>query len=312
MTSLVEFVNFWFDHPGNLSTPEGDRIFVYVACIEILSEVRKSSPSSKAMKNLHRYFTYLLLGWNPITAWPKHSEFPVTENKNEVMPNWECCRETMKELLDFDKPIRNVYPLLVCLETCCNNFGNESLSLFTGERITMMMLALTLFDRSFMLKLPGEDLSLVRACLDLRYRSEDTACTEDMTVEYARSNHSLGYGQWLSNQLNRLLQLNVSKERLLNSLAYCGWFVSLIKVSRILKTVARNEEWTREIDTILKAEEICLRNILDCSSNNCNDEVPGDNSDVSKTSKLFRVFRIKPPPVKIRIVRTSNPTTKGN
>ena len=117
MTSLVEFVNFWFDHPGEPSTPERDRIFVYAACIEMLSEIRKSSPSSKTMKNLHRYFTYLLLGWNPITAWPKHSEFPVTENKNEVMPNWECCRETMKELLDFDKPIRNVYPLLVCLET---------------------------------------------------------------------------------------------------------------------------------------------------------------------------------------------------
>ena len=310
MSSLESFVDYWFDEPGEVSTPEQDRIYVYASCIMMLSRLRRSSLSGRELKKIHNFFTYLLLGWNPITAWPKHSEFPETESKNEVMPCWDKCKETMKELLDFDSPVRNVYPILVYLENCCNKFGNESLSLFTGERITMTTLAMTLFDRSFKMKIPADDLSIIRACLDLYYRSKGTACTESMQVEYARANHSLGYCKWLSNQVNRLLQLNVSRERLLETLTYCGWFISLIKTSRILKTSARNTEWVDEVTSVLAAEATELRNILDESPNNCNGEQPGVDSDVSKSSRLFSVFRIKPPPVKIRITKNSNQTTK--
>jgi len=302
---LIDCTNRWFYSPGCLITPQSDRLEIFRATVSLIDSKRGECSQSK---NLHDYLTYLLLGWNPITLWPKESEFTTPDNE-EAMVGWERCRESMKDLLDFDAECPNAWPLLTCLETCCNTFGNKSASLFVGERITMMILALSLMDRKLALNIPKDDLGTIRACMDLYYKSakvplENRPAAQDSALaEYASTKNPMMYCDWIRNQIDRLLRLNVPTDRFKLTIAYLGWFASLVRSHRTLRACSKCKDWLDETTVILEREVEIMSNVLWKSANNCHDDKVNDSSDLGKLAKLFRVFRIKPPPVKIRPVQ---------
>ena len=99
-SGLVTWVKEWFDDPGNINTPSKDRIAVHQATVLLIRGILRGDCSSKIERRVHEYLTYLLLGWNPITAWPKQSEFE--DPGTEQMDEWQSCSDAFKNLLDFD------------------------------------------------------------------------------------------------------------------------------------------------------------------------------------------------------------------
>ena len=296
-SDFLAWVKDWFYHPGSINQPQQDRISVFQAVVMMTGY----QPTSESSRTLHDMMTYMLLGWHKVTAWIKTSEFDPPDNPEEVA-GWESCKETMRSLLDFDVGyVSNIYPLLICLDAKCKDNSVMNLSRFTGERLYMLVLALSLIDRKMTRQL---DLSSIRACLDLLYRSR-TLAVKAVEHEYASTSHDLFYFSWIHNQINRLLMLHVPTDEFRSTVSYLGWFVSLIRAYRTIAASHRNESWVVEFNKMLDNEEKLLRDAIDSSSLNCHPDRVRDGPDVCSTSRLFSAFRIKPPPVKIRFAKTS-------
>lgn len=297
MTSLVSWVNSWFYNPGTVETPTNDRMYAFVAATHLVGAFKSVIPIHKVQKNLHDLLTYLLLGWNPITAWVKQSEFPASDV--EYTAN---ARDTIKCLLDFqcNQPPVSFYPVLTTLTKLCDEYGSKGSALYDGERMTMLYLSLWLIERKF--KTPLHDLGLVRNLLDLYYRSANSAA-ESMEIEYARSNHSLHYASWFIYQVDRLYRLHTPLNELKSDLAYIGWFISLIRATRMLKDKSRNVDWVTETTTILNKEVQLMRDAIDNASLKCIEDVVRDGPSLRSSARLFKLFKSRPPKVKILPVK---------
>lgn len=292
-SGLVTWVKDWFDDPGNINTPSKDRIAVHQAVVLLIRGLLRGDYSSKLERRVHEYLTYLLLGWNPITAWPKQSEFE--DPGTEQMDEWQSCSDAFKNLLDFDncKPT-SIYPLLICLSRWCERFGNTSSSLFVGERVTMMILALWLADRKCNgYRCLANDLGSVRACLDLYHRHKGIA-VGTVDHEYASTNHELHYCLWIKKQMDRLLRLDIPSETFRSTMSYLGWFASLVIMVRTTKAASRCQSWIFDTGGALETEVIGLKETLDASALNCNPDQVRDGT------RLFRIFSKNPPPVNER------------
>lgn len=289
-SGLVTWVKDWFDDPGSLNTPSKDRISVYQAVVLLIRGYMYGDRSEKNLRRIHGYLTYLLLGWNPITAWLKATEFE--DPGTEQMEDWSLCVEAMRKMLDLeDKSISKVYTFLAKLSVWCGEFGSTNKSLFVGERITMMMLALWLLDYNCNgYRCLANDLSSVRACLDLAYRSKRIA-VGTVDHEYASTNHELRYCMWIKRQMDRLLHLKVDTEKFRSTMAYFGWFVSLVITERSFKTSPRCKTWEMDVGAAVETEIIRHRETLDAASLNCNVDQVRNETD------LFVMFQHNPPPV---------------
>jgi len=301
MPSFVTWVNEWFNQPGTSQTPTQDRIPCYVAAALRIGDFVNSHPSKRELHDLHDLLTYLLLGWNPITAWPKPSEYTDPGAEQSSLDHWKEAREAIKTLMDFDQKKNDscIYPILTCLTRACIARGSEDTCLFLGERITMLMLTLWLLDRST--SVPLHDLGVVRGCLDLHYTAAmHTSKTVD--EEYAKANSDIMYCTWMNKQIERLIELHLPTEMLKFEVAYIGWFASLVRANKIMKFLARTEDWKTEVATRLELEVQVLREILSKSRMNCNEDQIRDGSSLHRSARLFRMFKLKPPPVKIKPV----------
>ena len=294
-SSLVTWVNEWFYHPGTPQTPQNDRMSCYEATVVLIGGFIHGSTSFGVQRNIHDLLTYLLLGWNPITSWPKESEFDKPDISFEV---FDVIRDLQKRLLDFQNKNSGgcTFPLLDCLDRVCHQYGSTSVHLYTGERLTMLMLSLWLLKRNT--ELPKYDLGLVRNLLDLSYRSESVGMF-DVDIEYARSNHDLHYCDWIRRLIDRLLRINVPTKELINSVAYAGWYMSLVRASRMLKTQSRSVQWKEEIENLLNGEIEMLKSVLYHADLKCSEDQIQDGSSLRNSARLFRLFKKKPPPVKL-------------
>lgn len=298
MSSFVTWVNDWFRHPGTPQTPTHDRMMCYMCAVLMIGDRINKDKSKDNLRKIHDLLTYTLLGWHPVTAWPKRSEYVEDEKYAQVF-NIDELLYTVKILMDFEtsEAHRSGHTGLLSILVRMNNaYSSKSSSRYIGEIMTNLMLGMWLLNRNA--TIPAKNRTIVRACLDLYYTSEKYAVT-DIDSEYAQPNVPLKYGPWLNKLIDYLLYSGVSTKELYDSLAYVGWFMSLIRTSRMMKLMSRTEDWKQGVATMLNSEVQRLTSILDNWKMNVYEDHGNDNADVCRGSILFRIFKIRPPRVKI-------------
>ena len=297
--TLLDWVYEWFHRPSSLNTPAKDRIHVFQAVTLLIgkSVMCHGSIGKHDLKTIHEYLTYLLLGWHPITEWPKESLY----DDVDVVDRWGICKESMQSLLDFDKNHGNYYPLLTVLAASSDPSVHAN-GFKYGEQLAMIILALWLMKKTDLSI--DADLSATRACLDLFYRSK-SHMVENVDHEYAGIKGELNYELWLTTQMNRLLKLNVTTEEFVSTMSYLGWFASFIRAYRSLKSCSRSEDWVEEFCTVLYGITEHHHEVLKNASMNCNPRPTRDGPNIATASGFLRALWIKPPPVKekFRIIR---------
>lgn len=295
LTQMTSWVKDWFYNPGCIDTPEKKRSMCFCAAVELIGLSMSRRASKEDTRVTHEILTYLLLGWNPITAWPDPSDYD--EPTEETISNWDDIRDNLKGLMNFVDAERkvNLYVLVANLVRLCDEYGSTSTNLFIGERVTNLILALWLLDTGTS---TPKDVFVIRACLDLYYRHKQSA-PGLLDHEYASTNHEIKYCSWIKDQVNRLLKLNTSNDEFRRQVAYLGWFVSLVRASRITATVHRCDSWKAELAVALEEEVKLMQDTLNNRPLKFEDE-DRNGSILNRSARLFKLFRLRPPPVKIR------------
>ena len=300
---LVSWVKYWFNDPGCIDTPDKQRKWIYVATTVLIGRVIKHNSTRDDLRTIHEFLTYLLLGWNPITAWPDPSDYDEPDQDDDWNKLKECgydrAVESMRGFLNFEADscrTTNLYGLVATMSKVGKEIGSRATVPFVGEHVTMLMLAHWLLDRST--EIPS-DISLIRACMDLSY-SEKRIAPVNSVHEYASTNNDVRYSAWFCNQIDRLLKLNVPSDEFRRSLAYLSWFSALVRSKRILFVLNRDERWKEEVDELYNEQVNMMRGTLDNIQLKCDEDKVRDGSSLNASSKLFKLFRIKPPPVKIK------------
>ena len=295
LTQMTSWVEGWFYDPGCINTPEKKRRMCFCAAVELIRVFVRQQPDRDIRRTTHEILTYLLLGWNPITAWPDPSDYD--EPGNETIDNWYDIQDNLKGLLNFVDSDRrvNLYTLVANLEKVCDEFGSRSTSLFIGERVTLLTLALWLLDINTS---TPKDVCVIRACLDLYYKHKSTA-PGLIDHEYASTNHEIKYCSWIKDQITRLLKLNVPSDEFKRYVSYLGWFASLVRANRIVAAVPRCDAWKSELAVMLESEVNLMLETLQDRPLKFEDETR-EGSSLGIAARLFRLFRLRPPPVKIK------------
>lgn len=291
----------WFYKPNLLTTPEHDRMYCFKAAVSrIGAAILDGRMSKEDLRLTHDLLTYLLLGRHPLTDTENESEYEQSEHIHlATLVRWGEVRDTIVKLMDFTtkKPHGNFYPLLVGLMKELKPDYPRYTSNYAGEMITLQYLALWLLDRK--VRRPEKDLGLIRACLELSCRADNMAPGE-IDHEYAFISNDLKYCEWFTQQVNRLLELQVDVQTLKSSMAYMGYFISLIRATRM----KFEENDAAELPNYLQFEVDALKDTLhnaDLRYEEC--RVKEGAGKLASMMRLFTTFRIKPPPVKILPVK---------
>lgn len=295
---IYEWANSWFNEPGGELTPKVDRMLLFVATVALLGE---RSNDARDERDVHDHLEYLLLGCNPITNWTKESEYELDQDSAFYKECHLGLREPLKKLLDYTNPDSGsaMYSLLIQTLKACEQYGSQNVSLVIGERVTMLMLAFFLLDRR--IERPTKDIGLIQSCLDLWYSSEKQAIDESRDYEYASMRHDLRYANWLVMNVERLFKMHVETSELKASLAYIGWFASLVRAYRVARVfTSSNESWGNELLEVASNEIVALRSVRYRSELKHHEDQIRDGSSLHAAVRLFRMFKVKPPPVKIR------------
>lgn len=291
--SLWQWVNEWFYAPG-VQTPQNDRWYCFIAAVNRINGFMTGEHVSRDDRKLvFDLLTYLLLGWNPITAWPKASDYPAPDNPQTDKDNLisPIVKNTLRRLMNFeiDQPNKGgAYQLLDYYVGMCERHGRKSTELFIGEHITMLTLALWLLDMRT--NIPANNLGVIRACLDLHYRSRMFSVTTPDT-EYASTKSDMNYTGWVTVQINKLLERKVPADELLSTTAYIGWFASLIKAHRMISVHSRVPEWKQHTEDILTEHVSKMKQCLHDADMKFEEVQNRDESDLRCKAKLFRLFR---------------------
>lgn len=295
MSALTTWVNSWFYHPGVDTTPSVNRRYCFAAAVDLMGSYIYGNEDRKVKRNLHDLFTYLFLGWNPITKWPNESDYPKPEKE---LLDISQVQDAIKKLLDFERPtsLSCLYPLLTYLTTACKKYNADTEEFYIGERVSMIMTSLWLLKKETLC--PVQDLGLVRGLLDLYYRS-DAIAVEDASVEYARTAHHLRYYSWFNTQVDRLIRMRVSTEELINDLAYIGWYVALIRANRMLKApTSLSSDYRKSLEARLDGEVKIMMATLDNAALKCSEDQVRDGPSLRSSARLLKLLKFVKPKVK--------------
>ena len=295
LTQMTSWVESWFYNPGCIDAPDRKRKWCLCAAVELIRDSMYYPQSKSDRRITHEILTYLLLGWNPITTWPDPSEYD--EPDESLIDNWDDAQESLKGLLNFEDEYTktNLYTLVTCLLRTCETVGSRTSDLFTGERMTVMMLALWLLDRDTS---NSKDVFVIRTCLDLYYRHKATA-PGLVDHEYASTSSELKYCSWIKDQIDRMLKMNIPSDEFKRNVAYLGWFASLVRANRIVASCNRCDAWKSELAVALEKEVELMLDTLRNRPLKFVDEVR-DGSTLTFRARLFKLFRLRPQPVKIK------------
>ena len=288
-TTFRDWVHEWFYSPGVLRTPEKDRLYCFELATVLIHRFICKESTREDRRFLFDLLTYVLLGWNPVTAWPNASIFDPPEG---LVVN--DTKFDVKELLDFESSTVNrtrAYSFITDVLRNCSACNNQSVNLFTGEKISSSILALWLLSKTT--ATPTTDVMLIRACLDLFYTS-DSVEPKTLDVEYASSKTDPNYNDWIVTQINRLLGRSIPNEELFASIAYIGWFASLVRVNRMMQLPSRSQKWHSEASAILIAEVQKLKATLLGSAMQSESEQIRDGSCLWCAAGLFKLLRTHP------------------
>lgn len=300
---LDEWLKEWFYRPGSISTPEDDRMYCYEVAACLIKNAIRGNLKRSDRRVIFDLFTYLLLGWNPITEWPNESIF---EPQGEV-EDWSRVKSTMRDLLNFEKApdSSRAYELLaIVIKECTRIINVHDASLYEGERVTMLMLALWLLDPNT--TTPKLDLGLVRACLDLYYTSEAAQTLDNVKIIYGSTRSPPNHCAWIVKQIDRLCVRNTPTKELMSSVAYLGWFSSMVRISRMMRAASRTSMWIEIPKGILREEVVALKTTLYDAEMKCESEKVRDGSCLWCAAKLFRMLKGRPTPT-LKLKRTVVP-----
>lgn len=261
MTSeLVNWVNSWFLYQGEDPYPARDRMWVYVALVDLIA---CGSTSRSDMLTVHRYFTYLLRGWNPVTAMVRRSTYSKPESIEDNISFTDDYDKIVKRLLDFkNKPGTSECFRLYGI--CARNtrlMGSLQHTEYEEEHQLMLILSLWLLNRK-MHPQPPYDSTTVRECLSLYYRNRGADLSSSLDVEYV-GNAGVS-ASWLNTHIERLMVSSLSLQEVVDIVSYMTWFSSLIRSERI--TRASEElpvELKKEIPAIIEKQVTSMHNFLD-------------------------------------------------
>lgn len=224
---LVQRVDGWFVDPHEYPiSQENIRAWIYMATIEQLGLGLRGRSD---WKRIHNFLTYLLLGWNPVTA--RVDAHISTVSGSEGLWSSEFVA-LIKQLLNFERPVTTSdrYTLLQYFSRFADQLARTGTTQIREEEFTLTTLMLWLTTKRTEACHP-QDIVAVRACIDLYQRGRSSSVST-MDVEYTL-NHQLGYSIWLQKQLHRLLVLNKGLEELCDELSYLAWFAGLVRVNRM-------------------------------------------------------------------------------
>lgn len=224
---LIQRVDGWFTDPNEYPiSQENIRAWIYMAAIEQLGLGLRCRSD---WKRIHNFLTYLLLGWNPVTARIDAHISTVSGSEGLWSPEFVAL---IKQLLNFERPVTSsdIYTLLQYFSRYADQLARTGTTRIREEEFTLTMLTLWLTTKRAEACQP-QDIVAVRACIDLYQRGRNIPVST-MDVEYTL-NHPITYSIWLQQQLRRLLVLNKGLEELCNELSYLAWFAGLVRVNRM-------------------------------------------------------------------------------
>lgn len=236
LSPLIRRVDKWFSDPHEYPlTQESIREWVFMAAVEQLGVGLRCRED---WKRIHNFLTYLLLGWNPVTA-RIDAHIAVSDGERLWSPEFVVL---IKQLLNFEKPvsISNRYSLMRYFTQFASQLTKVETTITRAEEFTLTIMMLWLTTRRVEIDIP-QDIVAVRACLDLYQRGRGTGVST-MDVEYTR-NQPMFYSAWIQQQLQRLLVMDNGLEELCNEISYMAWFACLVRVNRM--SVGTNNESIR-------------------------------------------------------------------
>ena len=270
MNKLAEWTNTWFIRPSTCERPSAnENLWVFMALVSLLGP----DVQEKDLRYIHAYFTYLLLGCDPVT----NSTFD-----SDIDQDWQ---RVFERLLDFTHPCDPVprWNLLLMY----SRFDPRVLIRQVTDKPALQRAYLTV---SFVLLrkpvLP-DTLLFVKMCLDLYQRHLDYQTATTGLVEF-ESSGPLFLAMWLRNAIDQAFALGtMSIERTLSTISYVAWFANLVRSRRTLLADKDNRPETfGVIDSILKEQVEKLKSILDSA--------PLMIEDTTPSPHLLDVFGVRP------------------
>lgn len=283
---MVEWVHEWFYAPGVLRTPDKDRLYCFETVVVEIRKMIFKADNREDRRFIFDLLTYCLLGFNPVTSWPNASIF---EPPDVVVD--DDTKSIIRRLLNFESSEVNkssAYALISKMIRVGYENNNKSTPLYYGEHNTNIILALWLLDTHT--TTPKQDIGLLRACLDLYYTSESSEY-KTLDEEYASTKLAPNYNLWIANQINRLLKRNISNDELFASVAYLGWFASLVRTKRLTAIPSRTSTSADDVNAILMNEIDQIKKTLFSSDMVSESEPVRDGPCLWCAAQLFRLLR---------------------
>ena len=270
MNKLAEWTNTWFIRPSTCERPSAnENLWVFMALVSLIGPEMQE----KDLRYVHAYFTYLLLGCDPVTD---------TIFDKDIDQDW---RRVFERLLDFTHP-RDPVPrwnLLLRYSKLDPQFLVRQVS----DKLAIQRAYLTMTFVLLRRPVIPDTLLFVKMCLDLYHRHLDYEYSKSALSEFKLSG-PLFLAVWIRNAIDQAFRIGtMSIERTLSMISYMAWFANLVRSERTL--LADNDQRPETfgvIDSILRQQVEDLKKILDSA--------PLKVEEIIPSTHLLDVLGIRP------------------
>ena len=235
MTDSMKWVNSWFTNPAS-EQPANDRQIVYAAVVEqLFAGVKKRAE----LRSVHDAFTFLLRGWNPVTAETKPSvvkEPSETDLQNTLFD--EQFNSVVKRLMNFEvdpaSSLRYAYLAQIGLKLRKSGVDLNATD-YIEEQKTLMLLGVWMLTRQPTLQVP-KNIELIRACLKMFGYAERSGRT-DVHTEYILGSNGARPYQWFLDLAHIALDTDESSSEAFRDIVYLAQFASLVRAVKVSQCV---------------------------------------------------------------------------
>lgn len=281
MTDSMKWVNSWFTNPAS-EQPVNARPIVYVAAVEqLFAGVKKR----EEVLSVHDAFTFLLRGWNPVTAEENPSVVAKpseTDLQNSLFD--EQFNDVTKRLMNFEvdpaSSLRYAYLAQVGIKLRGSGVDLTSTD-YIEEQKTLMLLGVWMLTRQPALKLP-RNIELIRACLRLFGNSEHASNLGADREYITGSNGSRAY-QWFLDGAHVAFTTDETSSEAFRDIVYLAQFASLVRAVRVSRNLRIHATRIEDAlaDEVAKLRELRERHVM--------------SLDVKPRLKIFLdVYGVKP------------------
>ena len=281
MTDSMKWVNSWFTNPAS-EQPANARPIVYVAAVEqLFAGVKKR----EEVLSVHDAFTFLLRGWNPVTAEENPSVVAKpseTDLQNSLFD--EQFNDVVKRLMNFEvdpaSSLRYAYLAQVGIKLRGSGVDLTSTD-YIEEQKTLMLLGVWMLTRQPALKLP-RNIELIRACLRLFGNSEHAGILS-ADIEYITGSNGSRPYQWFLDGAHVAFTTDETSSEAFSDIVYLAQFASLVRAVRVSRNLRIHATRIEDAlaDEVAKLRELRERHVM--------------SLDVKPRLKIFLdVYGVKP------------------